>query len=63
MFKLFKKKRKQSTFIYCMECKNELVSNDSFISDDDGIVTYKCSKCGRVGRYDFIHYPVPLLIK
>lgn len=62
-FELFKKKKRQTTFIYCMKCNNELVSSDSFVKDENGIVTYKCDRCGNVAQYDFIHYPVPLLVK
>lgn len=56
------KRKKQTTFIYCCNCGNELVSSDSFVKDEDGIVTYKCSQCGLVNKYDFIHYPVPARI-
>ena len=56
------KSRRQYTFIYCCNCHNELISSNSFIKDEDGIVTYKCSKCGLVKKYDFMHYPVPVRI-
>ena len=54
--------KRQYTFIYCCNCHNELISSNSFVKDEDGIVTYKCSKCGLVKKYDFIHYPVPIRI-
>ena len=64
MFKnLFKKlkKPKQTCFVYCPKCKNELISSGSFVEDNDGIVKYKCSGCGNGSFFVFIHYPVPYL--
>lgn len=58
--KLFKK-RKQTCFVYCPKCTNELVSSFSFIEDIDGIVKYKCDKCGNISFWDFAHFPVPYL--
>jgi len=52
---------KQSCFCYCPECNNELCGTNSFISDSDGIVTYECSKCGKVSQFDFNIAPVPIL--
>lgn len=56
-----RKKPKQTCFVYCPRCRNELVSSNSFIEDRDGIVKYKCDKCGIVSFWDFAHYPVPYL--
>lgn len=55
------KKPKQYTFVYCPKCNNELVSNGRFIEDNDGIVKYRCSRCGNVSFWDFAHFPVPYL--
>ncbi len=52
---------KQTCFVYCPKCKNELVSSNSFIEDKDGIVKYECDKCGNISFLDFIHYPIPYL--
>lgn len=60
MLKMFKKKQKQTTYCYCPECNNELISSNSFLKDD-GYVTYKCSKCGYVSVWSF-DFPVPILI-
>ncbi|MDU6995999.1 MAG: hypothetical protein E6356_14150 [Terrisporobacter othiniensis] len=57
MFNIFKK-QKQTTFCYCKNCKNELISSDSFVSDED-VVTYKC---GMVSEWDF-DAPAPILLK
>ena len=54
------RKPKQTCFIYCPNCENELISSDSFIEDRDGLVKYRCTKCGRVSFWDFIHYPAPI---
>lgn len=59
--KLYNKNR-QRTFIYCPECKKEMVKNGHVIEDNDGIVKYQCSKCGNVSFWDFKHYPVPYLL-
>ena len=56
------KKPKQYTFICCPKCNNELVSNGHEIEDNDGIIKYKCSKCGNITFWDFTHFPVPYLI-
>ena len=53
---------KQKTFCYCPLCGNELISSDSFVSDED-VVTYKCTKCLLVSRWDFDSAPVPVLVK
>ena len=60
MIKLFKRKQKQTTYCYCPRCHTELVSS-SFIADRDGIIEYRCSRCGEKTFWDFIHYPVPYL--
>ncbi len=59
--KLFNKfKDKQTTFCYCPNCKNELISSDSFVSDEE-FVTYKCVKCGAISEWDFDVF-VPFLL-
>jgi len=52
----------QSLFVYCPLCFNELISSDSFVSDED-VVIYKCNKCFLVSRWNFDIAPVPILIK
>lgn len=54
-------KKKQRTFIYCPKCNNELVKNGQFIEDNDGIIKYRCSKCGIISFWDFGNFPVPML--
>lgn len=54
-------KNKQHTFIYCPKCSNELIKNGQFIEDNDGIIKYKCSKCGEISFWDFGNFPVPFL--
>ena len=55
-------KSNQTCFCYCSKCNNELCGTNSFISDIDGIVTYKCSKCKEVFKFDFTIAPVPIYI-
>lgn len=54
-------KKKQYTFIYCPKCRNEMIKNGQFIEDIDGIVKYRCSKCGTISLWDFGNFPVPML--
>ena len=54
---------KQTCFVYCPNCHNELVSSNSFVEDHDGIVEYKRDMCGWVSFWDFAHYPVPYLLE
>lgn len=51
----------QRTFCYCPQCHNELISSGSFVSDEE-VVTYKCTKCGKVSEWDF-DVPCPMLLK
>lgn len=52
-------KKGQYTFCYC-KCGNELISSNSFLRDTD-FVYYKCSKCGKISKWDF-DAPCPILI-
>lgn len=54
-------KHRQYTFIYCPKYRNEMVKNGQFIEDNDGIVKYRCSKCGIISFWDFGNFPVPML--
>lgn len=54
-----KLKKGQYTFCYC-KCGNELISSNSFLKDTD-FVYYKCSKCGRISKWDF-DFPCPILV-
>ena len=56
-----KLKKGQTTFCYCPNCDNELISSNSFIKDTD-FVYYKCSKCGYESKWDF-DFLCPILIK
>ena len=54
-------KIKQTTFIYCPKCRNELIYNGNLIEDNDGIIKHKCSKCGDISFWDFMFFPLPIL--
>ena len=54
-------KKKQTTFVYCPKCNNELVKNGDLIKDTD-FVYYKCSKCGHESKWDF-DTPCPILLE
>lgn len=56
-----KEKRNQRMFIYCPKCNNEMIWNGHFVEDNDGIIKYKCSKCGNISFWDFAHFPAPIL--
>lgn len=57
---ILKKKYKQTTFCYCPNCSNELISSGSFISDEE-TVTFICVKCGVTSEWDF-DAPSPILL-
>ena len=56
--------QEQKLFIYCKGCKNEMVSDGSFVSDtyEDGEnhVRYNCKKCGKESDYNFDIAPIPI---
>lgn len=54
-------KQKQRTYCYCPRCFKDLVNSNSYVSQYDGIVKYRCDKCGNVSFWDFITAPVPIL--
>lgn len=54
-------KKKHYTFIYCPKCNKELIKNGHFIENNDGIVKYKCAKCGEISFWDFANFPAPIL--
>jgi hypothetical protein len=51
---------RQRTFCYCPNCNNELISSNSFVSDNE-LVTYKCTNCNCISHWDF-DVPAPILI-
>ena len=51
----------QSTFVYCPNCNNELVSSNSFVKDTD-YVYYKCDRCGTDSKWDF-DFMCPILVE
>lgn len=61
ILEIFKKKEKQLTFCYCPDCKTELISSGSFVSDEE-VVTYKCTNCGAISKWDF-DAPSPILLR
>jgi len=49
--KIFKKRLKEYTFIFC-SCGNEMTSDSSFVGDDhdengNDYVKFKCEQCGK----------------
>ena len=61
LFNIFKRKPKQTSFCYCPKCKNELISSNSFVREDDCCAYYKCSKCGKETMWR-LDTPVPFLL-
>lgn len=56
----FKKKTKQTLWVFCPGCKNDLCSNGSFKKDTD-YVYYKCTVCQRESKWDFDTFgPMPV---
>ena len=50
------------TYCWCPKCNNDLV-RDSFLSEKDGVVHYKCSWCGHESMWHFTKAPIPILLK
>lgn len=64
-FKRKQIKRKQTLFIRCEKCGNELCASNSFVSDSydkngDNHVIYCCSNCGHKKDYNFDIAPIPI---
>jgi len=62
---IFHAKSRQTTFIHCEKCGNELCSSGSFVSDTydencDNHVLYRCSRCGHECDYNFDIAPLPI---
>lgn len=55
----FKRKKRQTTFC-CPNCKTELISSGSFVSDNE-LVKYNCTTCETVTEWLF-DAPAPILI-
>ena len=49
------------TYCWCPNCSNDLV-RDSFLSENEGVVNYKCSWCGHESIWHFGIAPVPILL-
>jgi len=49
-------------FLKCPGCDNELTASGSFISDDEDVVKYRCTDCGRESFFYFGGAPVPIEI-
>ena len=57
-----KENYKVPVFSWCPVCKEDLCSNDSFLSDIDE-VRYRCSNCGTYSYWNFDIAPAPILKK
>jgi formate dehydrogenase maturation protein FdhE len=48
---------------YCPYCRNALVSNNCFLSEDqDGVISFRCNLCRKYSLWLF-DAPVPILLK
>ena len=58
-----KAKVKQTWWVYCPACGNELTAADdeSLYHYEMGLVVYGCAECGTVSKWDF-DAPAPILI-
>lgn len=54
----------QTCFVWCDQCRNEMTTGTSFISDTDEAdgnhVRYKCERCGKEHDFNFAIAPVPI---
>lgn len=53
---------KQTCFVYCPKCTNELTL-DSHDRTSEYLEYYKCSRCGEESAWDFDIAPVPIRVK
>lgn len=54
-------KYKQTCFIYCHKCGNELIASNSWqFTLDDGTEYYQCTHCGEESIWDFDLFPCPV---
>ena len=61
-YEKWKAKRNQRTFCYCKNCMNELCSDENTTyTDECGVVTYKCGRCGKYQKFLF-DAPVPIYL-
>lgn len=58
---IFTKMAFRSTYCWCPECGNDLC-RDSFMSENVGVVDYKCSRCERESVWNFAIAPIPILL-
>lgn len=59
---MMKMNRKQTLFLKCRKCGNELISSGSFVSDDEYGVKYKCTDCSTESVWNFDLFPIPVEI-
>lgn len=52
----------QTTWCWCPGCRDDLCSNDSFLSDDERGVHYICTQCGTESWWDFDRFLVPVTV-
>lgn len=53
----------RTCWVWCPVCKHDLNGDDeSFVSDDENGVHYRCASCGFRSLFDFDIAPVPVLM-
>jgi hypothetical protein len=61
------RKPRQTCFIFCPACDHELIKTASRLNmsylESEGVGVYDCPRCGERSAWDFITYPVPVLIE
>ena len=60
LLKRRKQVKKQGTFCWCPVCKQDLCSNNSFVSDNKE-VRYICTVCDTDSRWNFDVAPCPII--
>lgn len=59
--KVNKWKMNPTNYCWCPKCGND-VARDSFVSNNQGLVVYKCSRCNHESTWDFTIAPIPILL-
>ncbi len=58
-------RRKQHTFVYCPQCRYELVAGGVWLGQDVtnlAVEAYRCARCGTFSAWDF-DAPAPILLR
>lgn len=58
-------RKNQRTWLYCPECKFELVAGGEWLGQEVETMyeAYRCARCGTLSTWDFDTFPVPVRVE